>query len=91
MDLDDFIVTTFCMIDDTLKELLGSRRLRQRGPTPTLSDSEVLTMEIVGEYLSLDQDKAIFDYFGDTTGTCSLKLETFIAQHSSDRQLTCAL
>ena len=67
MDLDDFIVTTSCMIDDTLddtlKELLGSRRLRQRGPTPTLSDSEVLTMEIVGEYLSLDQDKAIFDYF----------------------------
>ena len=63
MDLDDFIITTFCMIDDTLKELLGSRRLRQRGPAPALADSEVLTMEIVGEYLSLDQDKAIFDYF----------------------------
>ena len=63
MDLDDFIITTFCMIDDTLKELLGGRRLRQRGPMPALADSEVVTMEVVGEYLSLDQDKAIFDYF----------------------------
>ena len=62
MDLDDFIIAAFCMIDDTLKELLGDRRLRQRGPMPALADSEVVTMEIVGEYLSLDQDKAIFDY-----------------------------
>ena len=63
MDLDDFIITTFCMIDDTMKDILGSRRLRQRGPAPALSDSEVLTIEVVGEYLRLHQDKAIFDYF----------------------------
>ena len=63
MDLDDFIITTFCMIDDTMKDILGSGRLRQRGPAPALSDSEVLTIEVVGEYLRLHQDKAIFDYF----------------------------
>ena len=63
MDLDDFIITTFCIIDDTIKQLLGITRLRQRGPAPALSDSETLTMEIVGEYLSLNQDKAIYDYF----------------------------
>ena len=63
VDLDDFIITTFCMIDDTMKDILGSRRLRQRGPAPALSDSEVLTIEVVGEYLRLHQDKAIFDYF----------------------------
>ena len=61
MDLDDFIITTFCMIDDTMKDILGSRRLRQRGPNPVLTDSEVLTIEVVGEYLRLHQDKAIFD------------------------------
>lgn len=38
------------------KELLGRRRLIQRGPALVLADSEVLTMEIVGEYLSLNQD-----------------------------------
>ena len=63
MDLDDFIITVFCTIDDTMNDLLGTRRLRERGPAPALADSEVLTMEMVGEYLSLNQDKAIFDYF----------------------------
>ncbi|MXY21535.1 MAG: IS982 family transposase [Dehalococcoidia bacterium] len=63
MDLDDFIITAFCMIDDTMKQLFANIRLRQRGPAPALSDSETLTMEVVGEYLSLNQDKAIYDYF----------------------------
>lgn len=48
MDLSPFIVTVFCLVDDWLE----GRKLRQRGPAPKLSDSEVLTMEIVGEYLS---------------------------------------
>ena len=63
MDLDDFIITAFCIIDDTMNDILQHRRLRQRGPKPALSDSEVLTIEVVGEYLRLHQDKAIFDYF----------------------------
>ena len=63
MDLDDFIITAFCIIDDTMNDILRHRRLRQRGPNPSLSDSEALTIEVVGEYLRLHQDKAIFDYF----------------------------
>ena len=66
MNLDDFIITVFCVIDDTLKEILRERRitrLRSRGPMPKLSDSETIAMEVVGEYLSLNTDKAIFDYF----------------------------
>ena len=63
MDLDDFIITAFCIIDDTMNDIFQHTRLRQRGPNPALSDSEVLTIEVVGEYLSLHQDKAIFDYF----------------------------
>lgn len=66
MDLDSFIITVFCHMDDALRECLkrlGGVRLRTRGPHPTLSDSEVLTMEIVGQYLGFSQDKAIFNYF----------------------------
>lgn len=37
--------------------------LRKRGEKPSLSDSEVLTMEIVGEYLGHGSDKAIWSYF----------------------------
>jgi hypothetical protein len=60
MDLSTFIVAVFCLIDDWLKDL---GRLRARGPAPTLCDSEVLTIEIVGEFLGLDEDTELFAYF----------------------------
>src|ERR671921_2947276 len=60
MDLSAFIVAVFCLIDDRLKDL---GRLRARGPTPTLCDSEVLTIEVVGEFLGLDEDTELFEYF----------------------------
>ena len=59
MDLNTFIVSVFCLVDDQLK----GRRIRQRGPTPKLSDSEVLTIEIVGEFLGIDTDKGIHLFF----------------------------
>ncbi len=60
MDLSTFIVAVFCLIDDRLKDL---GRLRGRGPTPTLCDSEVLTIEVVGEFLGIDEDTELFAYF----------------------------
>jgi hypothetical protein len=61
--LDSFIVAAFCAIEDGLAAEIGGRRLRARGPAPVLADSEVLTMEIVGEFLGLEHDTAIFRYF----------------------------
>ena len=64
MDLDTFIVATYCLIDDLMEESLSERtNLRERGPGPTLDDREVLTIEIVGECLGIDTDKGIFVYF----------------------------
>lgn len=63
MDLDDLIITWFCLIDEGLQVTLDGKRLRASGPPPTLADSEVLTMEVVGEYLGLEHDTAIFAYF----------------------------
>ena len=65
MDLSTFIVAVFCLIDDQLE---GSGRLRRRGPAPRLADSEVLTIEAVGEFLGLDNDEAIFRYFREHYG-----------------------
>jgi hypothetical protein len=63
MDLDTFIIAVFCWIDEAIPRVTAGYRLRERGPAPRLSDSEVLTMEVVGEYLGLAQDSALFAYF----------------------------
>lgn len=63
MDLDTLIVTVFCQIDDYLQILCKEKRLRARGREPLVSDAEILTIEVVGEYLGLNQDKQIFEYF----------------------------
>ncbi len=63
MDLDTFIIAVFCWLDEALPQVTGGQRLRQRGPEPVLYDSEVLTMEVVGTYLGLSQDSALFAYF----------------------------
>lgn len=65
MSIEDLIITMFCLIDDELKKLLEGRKMRQRGPLPNLSDSEVITMEILGEFLGMDRDKKIWEYFAD--------------------------
>lgn len=59
MDLSTFITAVFCLTDDWLE----GRKLRQRGPKPKLSDSEVLTIEIVGEYLGIDTEEDLYAYF----------------------------
>lgn len=66
MDLDERIITVFCLLDETLSTIPNGQRLRQRGPHPTLHDSEVLTMEVIGAYLGLEQDQALFTTFSGT-------------------------
>jgi hypothetical protein len=63
VDLDTFIVATYCLVDETMDEVLGGKRLRRRGPRPALDDREVLTIEVVGEFLGIDTDKGIFHFF----------------------------
>jgi hypothetical protein len=59
MDATTLLITVYCLIDDWL----AGRRLRQRGPMPVLSDSEVLIIECVGEFLGIDTDKGLYDHF----------------------------
>src|SRR5215208_4735725 len=48
MDLSTFIIGVFDLCEDWLND---QQPIRSRGPAPKLSDSEVITMEIVGEFL----------------------------------------
>jgi Transposase DDE domain len=59
MDTNTFLIQVYCLIDDFMK----NQRIRTRGPQPVLSDSEVLTMEIIGSFLGIDTDKGLYTYF----------------------------
>lgn len=62
MSLSDLITEVFVWVDDCLQSLLVDP-LRSRGPLPTLADSEVITLELVGEWLGLDTDVQLFGHF----------------------------
>jgi hypothetical protein len=84
MPLSDFILRVFVLVDDLFKELFPGR-LRRRGPRPVLTDSEVITVELVGEFLGLDHDKGLFAHFrryhgGEFPGLRSVHRTTFARQ-----------
>jgi hypothetical protein len=60
VDLDSLIIAVFCLFDDALRRAAPRRR---RGPRPTMADSEVLTIEVVGEHLGMSRDAEVFSYF----------------------------
>ncbi|MBI4640463.1 MAG: IS982 family transposase [Candidatus Tectomicrobia bacterium] len=63
MDRDDFIITVYCLVCEHYKAVKDTSPLRRGGVAPMLTDEEVITIEICGEYLKLGCDKDIYDYF----------------------------
>ena len=63
MPVEDFIIWVYCWVDKNLKEQSGEQTLRQRGFQPALSDAEVITMEIVGEFKGIDTNYGLWRYF----------------------------
>lgn len=49
MDRDTFIIVVYCLVVEHYQALTAHRPLRQGGFLPTLSDEEVITMELCGE------------------------------------------
>ncbi len=62
MSLPELIIAVFCEVDELMRSVPYAR-LRQRGPAPKLRDSEVLTMEIVGEFLGIDTEVGLWRFF----------------------------
>jgi hypothetical protein len=63
VDLDTYIITIYCLVVDMMDTILNGIILRERGPEPTVTDAEVLAMEVAGEFLGICQDKRLFLYF----------------------------
>lgn len=62
MPLEDFIIYVYCCVEEALSKI-STVNLRTRGFAPKLTDAEVITMELVGEFMGKDQDTSIWRYF----------------------------
>ena len=63
MDRDDFIITVYCLVCEHYQALKAQFAIRRGGFAPTLTDEEVITIEICGEFFKCGTDKDIFAYF----------------------------
>lgn len=63
MDRDTFIITVFTLVSDSYSQLTAQRPVRRGGCAPALSDEELITIEICGEYFKLHTDCDLYDYF----------------------------
>lgn len=85
MPLSDFLLHVFCLVDDLYRQLVRTP-LRTRGPRKTaLTDAEVITVELAGEFLGLDHDKGLFAHFrryhgGEFPGLLRVCRTTFARQ-----------
>ncbi len=62
MSLEEFIINVYIMVEENYKKIV-TEPLRGGGYAPKLTDIEVICIEIVGEFLSIDEDKKIWEYF----------------------------
>jgi hypothetical protein len=62
MTFEEYLLELFYLID-TVMQSCNLSNVRQRGPEPRLSDSEVITMELAGEFWGIDTDKGIWKHF----------------------------
>jgi len=63
MDRAEFIITVYCVVCEQYCMIHSQSPVRRGGFAPALSDEEVITMEICGEYFKLATDKDLFAYF----------------------------
>lgn len=62
-NLKDFFLVTYVIIDDLYQEITPEYiKARKNTNYSILSDSEIITISIVGELLSIDSEKAWFNF-----------------------------
>jgi len=63
MDRDTFIISVYCLVVEYYTVVKEKYPIRRGGFAPALTDEEVITMEVCGEYFKLHADKDLFGYF----------------------------
>jgi len=87
MTVTDYLLHVFYLVDAEI-QALHLPPLRTRGPRPALADSEVIAMEVAGEFLGIDTDKGIWRYFrwhhrAEFPALVRVQRTTFVRQASS--------
>lgn len=58
LDADTFLVTVYVLVDDLYRTEYAPSRPRRPGPEPAMSDSEVLTLALVGQWRQDQSERA---------------------------------
>lgn len=68
--IEEFVIVIYCLIEDELYPafLKQHGRPRRAGFPPALSDSECLTIELVGQYLGSTRQKQLYGHMHDRFG-----------------------
>jgi hypothetical protein len=62
IDLDTFLTTVYCMVDELYQERFAPRKPHRPGKKPDLSDSEVLTLTILAQWQQDRSERAFGAY-----------------------------
>lgn len=62
-NFDDFCLYVYVMVDDVMQQI--APLLKRRGPAPECSDSELITMVLVGECRGWDLETDMLNYWGE--------------------------
>ena len=63
MERDIFIISVYCLVVEIMQKIENTYKFRRTGFPPKLTDSEVITIEICGEFFKLHEDTEIYHYF----------------------------
>lgn len=61
-DLDTFLITVYCLVDDLCGEDLDELRVSRPGPKPTVSDSELLTLMLLAQWQRGRSERGFLSY-----------------------------
>src|SRR5260221_13940560 len=62
LDVDTFLVTVYVLVADLYRERFAPRKPRRPGRPPELSDEEVLTLVLLGQWLPQRSERAFLRY-----------------------------
>jgi hypothetical protein len=62
LDLDTFLTTLYCLVDDLYQREYASLKSRRPGPAPQMGDSEVLTLALLCQWQSRKSERAFLRY-----------------------------